>query len=182
MYRLAPDETHCMIDLETLGTRPGSVILQIGAVRFKPCADPGTEIQDQRKWTLHIENQRRYGFTIDGETIAWWMRQSDDARALFAERDVCPLKDALEDLSAFATGLGIWSHGASFDIPMLEEAYKRYGLRAPWHHKAVRDTRTLFWLQEPKWPNNQNKHDALADAMCQALAVCDSLRKLGAVA
>lgn len=62
--------TNIMLDLETLGTCPGSVILQIGAVR----SNNGLER------TITIDSCLRAGLTVDGDTIGWWLRQSEAAR------------------------------------------------------------------------------------------------------
>jgi hypothetical protein len=107
------------------------------------------------------------------------MMQSEEARKrLFCSETACDIQQALTDFSRWYKAMCIWSHGASFDVPMLEEAYLKCGLRVPWHYKSVRDTRTLFWIREPEWPNNPNKHDALEDARAQAVAVCSSLRRM----
>jgi hypothetical protein len=72
----------------------------------------------------------------------------------------------------------IWSHGPSFDPPILTAAYKATGLPIPWHYRAPRDTRTIMEAAgmdphkglEPFTTGTH--HHALDDAICQARAVC----------
>ena len=66
-----------MVDLETLGTAPGSVILSIGAVRF----DVEKGLLDEFYVNIDVESSQRLGLTIDGDTVMWWLKQSDAARA-----------------------------------------------------------------------------------------------------
>lgn len=66
----------------------------------------------------------------------------------------------------------VWSHGASFDIPLLDVAARRVNTVLPWRHLNVRDTRTLVAL----YPNVKRviptlKHCAKADAIAQAIWV-----------
>lgn len=70
-----------MVDLETLGTAPGSVILSIGAVRF----DVEEGLLDEFYVNIDVESSQRLGLTIDGATVMWWMKQSDAARAKLSE-------------------------------------------------------------------------------------------------
>lgn len=62
---------HIMIDVETLGTRPGSVVTNIGVCAFDieadGWADPGLEIG------LNPQEQIDLGFKVDWDTIRWWM-------------------------------------------------------------------------------------------------------------
>ena len=71
---------HLMIDVETLGTRPGSVVTNIGIVAFDieadGWADVGMEIP------LNPQEQMGLGFKADWSTIRWWMDQSREAQAL----------------------------------------------------------------------------------------------------
>src|ERR1700721_3055421 len=72
---------HVMADIETLGTRPGSVILSIGAVAFDHRQGLGPEFHVK----INQQSSERAGLTVDKGTLAWWMRQSPEARALLDE-------------------------------------------------------------------------------------------------
>lgn len=145
---------------------------------------------------------RRYPLTRDPQTAQWWSEQSTEAQAAFT--DPVDLKDALRRfgiwlhqtagrIDPYSPGINyvavqrvsIWSHGASFDPPILAAAYKAVGLPVPWHYRAPRDTRTAFdmagiedhsaWLDRYKTGTH---HHALDDAICQAKAVCGAYMRL----
>ncbi|BAQ50375.1 3'-5' exonuclease [Methylobacterium aquaticum] len=168
-----------MIDLETLSTRPDAMIVAIGAVKFGPegLGEEYYAVVDTRYAVGHI----------DAMTVAWWMRQSEEARGIFQEgfRDTKHIAAALEGLIGFVGDapdqVRVWGHGASFDLPILESAFRACCRKAPWGHRAIRDTRTLYELAGVKveMPEGE-KHHALADAKAQALAVIRGVRALGA--
>jgi hypothetical protein len=122
-----------MIDLETLGTKPGSVILSIGAVKFR-----GSTILDKFYVRIAINDSTRYGLTIEGDTVLWWFKQSEEARAEF-QKDAVSL---LEALLSFSKWYGpeskmTWGNGANFDNALLQAAYRAANLPLPW--KFVHD-------------------------------------------
>jgi hypothetical protein len=166
-----------MIDIETLGTTPGSAILSIGAVVFGPDG-----LGDTFYAPILLQSCVAAGLTIDPNTIAWWMQQSDAARAAAFRPDADALAEVLEQ---FTCWFGLvdaerpWCHGATFDVPLLEVAYKACGLKAPWRFHAVRDTRTLYDLAGVKVNRAQGTHhNALDDAMAQADAAVKALQIL----
>lgn len=69
---------HMMLDLETLGDAFDAAIVQIGAVAFDPW--------DKAAPTRHIEitvdahDAIVQGGSVSGNTLRWWMRQSEEAR------------------------------------------------------------------------------------------------------
>jgi hypothetical protein len=136
---------------------------------------------------------RKYNLTRDPQTVKWWNDQSDEAKASFANPvDLAAalesFRDWLEPIQYGANAEGedirLWSHGPSFDPPILAAAYAACGLSVPWHYRAPRDTRTALELAgmdphkglEPF--NTGTHHNALDDAICQARAVCEAYRRL----
>ena len=65
--------THAMIDIETLDTRPNSVVLSVGAVKF----DPYAEIEPHTKtlWRPGVDDQLAQGRTMSNTTLEWWAKQ-----------------------------------------------------------------------------------------------------------
>ncbi|POO54357.1 hypothetical protein CPJ18_02345 [Agrobacterium rosae] len=59
-----------MIDIETLGTAPGSVILSVGAVTFN--AETG-EFGEGFYAAVEPQSAVDMGLTIDVSTLKWWM-------------------------------------------------------------------------------------------------------------
>lgn len=168
-----------MIDLETLGTRPGSIIASIGAVEFD--AETGT-IGRLFYANVNLDSAEKAGLTMDVSTVKWWMKQTDEAReSTFTEGDK-PINLALLELSQLAEGvtpLRIWAHSPSFDLVLLEAAYRIVDLPFPFPFPRARDTRTIFDLAGVKPENLGVAHNALDDAIAQASAVIDAYRALG---
>jgi hypothetical protein len=158
-----------MLDLETLGTRPGSVILSIGAVAFDP-----------KTGELGAEFHERVSVESSGSTVGWWLKQSDAARAGIAPsfEGGLSIKDALLqfDLYLYRVGLDdtkMWGNGASFDNALLSDAYAICGVKQVWKFYNDRCYRTLKNLYpEIKMERTGTHHDALDDARSQALHAC----------
>lgn len=169
---------HLMIDLETLDTRPTAAFAQLGWALFDP---NGSGVQGSGCFFVDVKSCQHHGLTIDWETVQWWMRQDEKARELM-QRKGEPVSKVLLDFATKVIQLdnleGVWAHGASFDTPILHNAYAAIGMRAPWTHKICFDTRTLFMLKKPTWGNNTLKHSAEADAINQVVAVQSSYQQL----
>lgn len=175
---------HMMVDLETMGTRPGSAIVSIGACVFDPNA--GTSRPPAKTYYQNVDLQSCVdaGLRCDAGTIGWWMKQSEEARqALTGQGE--PIHVALKGLFAFAAGCKhVWGHGAGFDPVLLDSAAYACRLPVPWKFWDVRDTRTLFHLAQFKKADWQPKrtgthHNALDDAVWQAACVQEALALLG---
>lgn len=164
-----------MIDLETLGTDPGCVVLSIGAVVFGPS---GTGAEFHR--ILSVDQQVKGGMKIDPDTEKWWEQQSEAAaETLVAARakDHHLIYDLI-DFSVWVTttvGLerkaNIWGNGAEFDNSILGALYKKFGLQKPWSYGESRCYRTLKNLRQiplPERPADNVFHNALGDARLQA--------------
>lgn len=179
---------HIMIDIETLGTRPGSVIAAIGAVAFDPVA--GTLDDDDLLLHVDLASAQKCGLRIDAETVGWWLRQSEMARGeTFAAAGRDTLDGSLQCLTEFWRSKRApfaWSHGAGFDLVLLESAYFACSLIVPWKFYNARDTRTIYALAciNPKdyFGPGTTAHNPLDDARAQAKAVIAAYAKLGLAA
>ena len=90
------------------------------------------------------------------------------------------LADGIDQFHKFAWGCDkIWSHGAVFDIIILEDIYRQLNKPIPWEFWRCRDTRTLFDLADPEMEKSAEQHNALFDAIRQAKGVQTVYRKLG---
>lgn len=172
---------HVMIDLETLGTSPGSIILSIGAVSFCPMRQ---EIRDEFYVNVCRENSQACGMTIDQSTVDWWSRQSQEAIAALLVDPVHP-SDAAQKFREFwsiSNGEFVWSHGATFDIPLMEAMFRITCMPVPWKFWNARDTRTIFDISRCNPDRTKGTHhNALDDARNQAEAVLKAYRSLGLV-
>jgi len=174
--------TDVSVDLETLGTRSGSVITQIGLCAFnqRPTSG-GTAALSGVNILVNPQSAITCGLTVDWSTISWWLQQNEEARVKMATQKGRTLPDALWAVIKFmedmALGgdtklLRVWGHGAGFDITLLECAFNACGIPVPWDFRMVRDLRTLADLQgahdNVARPVPVVEHDALADASAQA--------------
>lgn len=172
-------DDHIEIDLETLSTKPGGVIVSIGVVRFDPrigriqSYDEFASEGKTLKIVLDIADSKNYGFTIQKSTQDWWDEQSQEAKdATFNTGKEIQVKHALERFSSFMKkGDYLWGNGANFDPVMLEPYFDKLGIELPWKFYNVMCFRTLKKLlpyNELLIPPNKIKHDCLYDAVYQA--------------
>ena len=177
--------TDIMIDLETLDVRPTATVLSIGAVKFNPYGDE-IETPDCEKFYVRvdIDSCDALGLTTSDATIEWWAKQSQEAQEeAFNPEGRVHIRDAMNDLYKFCWGAKrVWSHGAGFDVVILEHIFSKLQKSCPWKFWEVRDTRTLYDLGiDPNRPPVL-KHHALEDAWNQAVGVqnvLNSLKRLG---
>lgn len=158
-------ELHMMVDLETLGTSPSSIILSIGAVTFVPASDFSYEDSIYRE--LNIRDQNR---TIDTDTIKFWMAQETKPPM----DGICSLEEALADLTLFIETLRpkhFWANGTDFDFSLLKNAYDQAGMSIPWGYNDIKDYRTMrkLFRHVPIFEQNPDAHNALSDAKYQAM-------------
>lgn len=156
-----------MLDLEAMGTRPGSAIIAIGACTFK-----SDGIGEEFYTKISLKSCMDYDFIIDPSTVMWWMQQSDKARAEFKGNEA--QTNIYEALGKFKDWLPekskIWGNGSDFDNTLLAEAYQRTFQPVPWNFWDNRCYRTMKNLA-PNVPYEKvgTAHNALDDAKSQAL-------------
>jgi DNA polymerase III epsilon subunit-like protein len=173
--------TDVMIDLETLDILPTATILTIGAVKFDPFGDDVKNPECVKFYTrVDVDSCDRLGATVSSSTLEWWAGQDQAAQdEAFDPRDRVDVVQALEQLYKFCWGAKrVWSHGAGFDVIILENYFRKIGKAIPWQFWEVRDTRTLFDIGiNPNRPPVL-KHHALEDAWNQAVGVQNVYRTL----
>jgi hypothetical protein len=163
-----------MVDLETLGTATNTIILTVAAVYFNP---KNGSIGDKFYEKIIIDSYKDYPgcFSFDGSTISWWiLNVTDEARKEAFSGTRYPLKIVMEKLHKWLTKTPfakIWSHGASFDIPILTHTFKVLNLETPWKYWNIRDTRTIYDLKKIDLKNisipGYPLHHALGDCLRQ---------------
>ena len=164
-----------MIDLEGLATGPDTTILTIAAQSFDPFGQGYSGQSYYARVTLESQEDR----AIDQGTIDWWATQPAVVRdEAFSEQDRIPLDQALDGLGRLIWHSNrIWAQGPTYDMNILEHAYKSYGKALPWKYYMVRDSRTVFSLW-PDQPIPPTSHHALEDCRKQIAIVQATLKHL----
>ncbi len=165
---------HIMLDLETMGTGPNAAIVAIGAVEFE-LTKAGGQLGDSFYQCISLESAMAEGGQVDAGTVLWWLKQSDAARAMFAQPAFVH-GVALVGFSKWMTKRGetknmrVWGNGASFDNVILASAYRRAGLQLPWNSFNDRCYRTVKSMHPaaPAIQRTGTHHNALDDAINQA--------------
>jgi len=186
------------LDIETLDTGPRSVITQIALTgvdleseEFLPHpVHSYIPIQPQ----LDLIKPR----TISADTLWWWMRQSDEARAEFEKslgNDFGSLSVLMKHLTMMfnqmtnhgQTDYIVIARGPQFDAVNVESLYYDCGMRAPWEYSRLVDLRTLIreagiTKEEEKAlaPRGFVAHNAAWDTRLQAKLYFEARRRLRA--
>jgi len=168
---------HLMVDLETMAVTPNAVILTLGAVHFDPWENT---IGDELYMRFDLDDQDFLERDIDPNTMEWWSKQDPAImEEAFSDNDRVPVSEAMDRFHKFAWGCSaFWSHGAVFDLIIIENILTQLNKPKPWSFWQCRDTRTIFDLgHDPEMPKG-SKHNALEDAKRQAIGVQNIYRKL----
>ena len=168
-------KTRIMLDLETLGNRPGSVIIAVGAARFGDDKILGTFYEN-----VDAKSCTDIGLRMDTDTVMWWMKQNAGARKALQAAGA-PVATVLARFSAWVADADaeVWGNGADFDCAVLGEAYAAAGIPRPWKYYNSRCYRTLKSLARDIKPEKEGtRHNALDDAITQAKHAMQILRKL----
>jgi len=181
MQIIDTSKVNIMLDLETLSTHANAAIVSLGAVFF----DDEKLIDDfycAVSVSSNINNRRH----IAADTLVWWMRQSNEARALFNDAKAISIKQCLIDFQTWClacrkdidtdtsslaqSDIMLWGNGSDFDNVILADAYTQFHYRQPWEFNNNRCFRTLkniySCVEKPK-RQQDIKHNALDDAYAQ---------------
>jgi len=161
---------HCMIDLETLGTKPGCVVFSLGA-----CVFNAHGVHDAFYRIISVKPQLAVDLRVNPDTLGWWMTQDEGARRELTAALVGGGQpgEVLDEFNLWfrTRQIGpVWGNGAGFDQPILTTMYQRFGREVPWKFSNERCFRTLKNLfPEVQAPaSTGTHHNALDDAVWQA--------------
>jgi exodeoxyribonuclease VIII len=162
-----------MIDMEGLATGPETCILTIAAQAFDPFGDG---YYPDKFYYARVDLESQPNRKIEQGTIEWWATQKEAQAEAFAEEGRIPLDQALDELGKLIWhSKRIWAQGPTYDMTILEHAYKSYNKPIPWQYYSVRDSRTVFSL----WPGLEKpptSHHALEDCRRQIGLLQDTLK------
>lgn len=188
--------SHIVIDLETLGIKPGSVIAAIGAV----CVDPfDRAVNAKFQMEIGLRASRELGFDIDAGTLAWWMEQVAEKPGLaklFSENASHPSSVLLkfnrwvkDQSKGGDREIRVWACGPDFDISILRAYYDTLKIDWPFRYSAARDIRTLcdevgalVGFDRHRDAAPRMRHDPLSDARAEGRALCEVLLRLHQIA
>lgn len=156
---------HIMIDIETLATSANAAIISIGACTFRLGEVEKYEIGET--FLVGIDpafyDYGTPGFDVCKRTVAWWSKQSKEARAGLRINLVQTLPLALDRMGKWFEDVGfekdnqpfrkdaqrIWAYPTSFDLVILRNGAKfAYGDtdEVPWHYRQEMCARTHMSL------------------------------------
>jgi exodeoxyribonuclease VIII len=136
---------HILIDIETLGKKPGCPVLSIGAVAFD-YERPNLPRETFYWRVAWAEASEQYRLPICPDTLAWWLRQDRDA-LIEATGGETSLEIVLTRLAEFirrADAATVWGNAPSFDLAILAALYERVGIPIPWQYWQERCHRTAL--------------------------------------
>lgn len=165
--------TDVSLDLETYGTEPGCVILEVAITAFD------RKNKDRKMASIHrfpsISEQIESGFKIDHDTVKWWSSQPAKwERQTNAER--YPVDECVHDLIKFVQDYTnpetvlAWAKGSHFDFPIL-----RTIMPDVWSFRNIHDLRTLSlafpFVDLDRDTDKYPTHHGLEDSQFQAMEV-----------
>jgi len=184
-----------MIDIETLANTSNSAISQVAAIIFDR---ENGNIIDEFKRNVNLQTCIDIGLEMNVDTIEWWLSQTKKAQESILKKPRQSIKGVLTDLSTFIkknwvilhnnktlndfqiNDVKIWCH-ATFDEPVLSNAYNKCQIEEPWHFRGVRDLRTIIDLANYDIYKNENTgiaHDALDDCKFQIKYTVECIKQL----
>lgn len=172
-----PDDI--MVDLETLGKGSNAMIAAIGAVRFND-AGLGHSFYS----VVNLDMYMSEGHKIDADTVKWWMKQDDAARAMFNHPVSFPMGEVLSQFYDWvgdnSRNVRIWGNGAPFDNVILRNAFESEAIVVPWEFWNDRCYRTVKAMAPHiKLQRQGTHHNALDDARTQAEHLIRIYQELG---
>lgn len=172
-----------MVDIETLGTKSDSTVIQIAAIAFDIIS--GKTIKEFN----HIADiEMNEQLTIDGSTLKWWLNtdaklltkllnsgnQSSAELILLFRRWLVEMIQLDENKEVY-----LWGNGILFDNKMIQHQMELLNVDYPIHYQNDRDVRTIVDLASKKLNISENKlkesynddslvhHDAFDDVKYQ---------------
>lgn len=148
-----PPDLLLMLDIESLSLGARPVVTQVAMLGYDLQEDELLDTRHVQYYPIEPQLQIIPPRRIMASTIAWWMKQSDDARSRFE----FSTSDDFEDLRALARGLiatfnqltrngtlnyELVAKHPQFDVVAIETLLEELGFVKPWAHDRVFDLAT----------------------------------------
>ena len=175
-----------VIDIETMGLRPTSEILAVGATHFtQQRVDEATSFY-MKVDPLYYSDLPEGLFTTDISTLKWWESQPAHVKeeAFSGDHSLPRVLEGLTDWMEQIRLVGridfmpVFMKGIQLDAPVLNHAYKVCKMQVPWHYRELFDSRAYEALFRELVSNvkaaNTNSdaplalHTAVGDSIFQA--------------
>lgn len=165
------------LDTETLGTRPGSAVIQLGAVAFN--LDTG-ELGPE----FFREIKPAAPFTASIETLQWREEKGlgpIPTHGIHPRDAVFHFQDWLRDnFDCPEKERRFWSWGSSMDFPVLEPVLdlRNPEDKHPWEYWQINDARGFWQMAFGDLRHSERPHDALEDAKLGAIDLVAAIREI----
>lgn len=176
---------HIMLDIETMGTGSNAVVVSISAIIFDMATG---ELGDTFEIGLDMKEQTLKGGEIDQDTVNWWAKQSDEAKAELDRLDKKIVEVALERFNQWISDnfpapskIKLWGNGATFDNVIVRNLFKRHDIKFVIPYYADKDVRTLTYLTKTnarKFEFEGIKHRGIDDCKHQIKYCVDGYQKI----
>lgn len=181
-----------MVDIETLGTKSDSTIIQISAIAFD--IKTGDHISSFNKIS-DITKNKDYEMNVTGGTLVWWLNTNKELLTELLNKGEGSSTVLLEDFSKWLDGLSsldihLWGNGILFDNKMIQHQFEILGLDYPIKYTNDRDVRTIVdlacaklgltrkELREKYYDQDLLLHDAFNDVRNQINLVTNCYNEL----
>ena len=179
--------THVMIDTETLGLTPGSVVRTVSLVEFVP--ETGVTGR-QKTWIINLQDSIKSRFRIEAGSLKWWLSRSETARRAFIaspEEEVSLntfVSEFIEWFRPYAGDVTLWGLQVDFDTSMLRPYLAHYHLYifrhdaydVPWNRRRLMEVHPFmdaYLASHPEAP--ETGHTSTGDCLRQIEAVKHAL-------
>lgn len=182
--------TDIMVDTETLGTAPSSVVFSVGAVPFNMLTGEVADRATSFSAVFPIVECEGRPLSVDAGTKKWWLQQTPEAQSKLAQAYLLDIAGVGESWGAMAAWFQlypecrVWGNGAAFDLAKLHHNFHIRDISVPWKFWDERCFRTLRSLAPPNFARTPPTvaHDAYHDAVAQAtdaIVIAGYLRRHG---
>lgn len=148
-----------MTDIETLGHKSDSTIIQISAMAFD--IHTGKHVDEYNRIIDITKNKK---MSVTGSTIKWWLNTNKDLLQKLINEGRVSSEDALvefhtwlnnqivkdRELGCDNNNVYLWGNGILFDNKMIQKQFEDQGLEYPIFYRNDRDVRTLVDLTSSK--------------------------------
>lgn len=179
-HRITDSEnTHVMLDIETLGTGANAIILQIAMVKFGLNDQNGETMKTIVNVFPCIKEQHDEGRTMTFDTVNWWLGPDHvSILANLRKQETSNLVDVRSQIAKHMeefrkSGVHLWARSPKFDIKILEDFL---GTDVPEHSRRhQRDVREYEFISGDR-PGAS--HDAEDDCIQQIILVTNVIQRL----